>query len=203
MELEKGKKSKGSIGNPQGKMKVTKILPRKGESSEKAGNSSSFDMRSAINSEPFIPKGPQVVLSEEDSNRTQFKPQIKILPREKNERQSNSSVGSGNSEGRGFGKTLEEREAKYNEARKRILGSPCSSTGTGSSGTTPAASPGDVTAGHTRPPSNHPSNGLSRTSGNSVRPPLLGDYPASLRSATVPTVRNPIGPDGASRGFKR
>lgn len=202
MELEKGKKAKGSKTSPQ--VKVTKILTRKDGPSGSAGNSSSFDMRNALNSEPFIPKGPQVVLSEEDSNRTQFKPQIKILPREKNGRSLNSSTGSGNSDGKKgsqFGKTLEEREADYNEARKRILGSPCSSTGTGSTVSTPTTSPNDM-ASQTRPSPHHPNNGSFKAPATSVRPPLLGDYPANLRPS-VPTVRNPIGPDGASRGFKR
>lgn len=202
MDLEKGKKWKGSKSNPQ--VKVTKILSRKDGASGCAGNSSSFDMRNAVNSEPFIPKGPQVVLCEEESNRTQFKPQIKILSREKNGRSSNSSAGSANSEGKKgsqFGKTLEEREAEYNEARKRILGSPCSSTGTGSTVSTPATSPNDLVT-HPRVSSHQPSNGSFKVPATSVRPPLLGDYPAHIRSA-VPTVRNPIGPDGATRGFKR
>lgn len=203
MELEKKNKSEGSKSSSQKDVKVTKILARKEGSSQSAGNPSSFDMRNALNSEPFIPKGPQVVLSEDDCNRTQFKPQIKILSREKNGRSSNSSAGSANSDGKKgsqFGKTLEEREAEYNEARKRILGSPCSSTGTGSTGATPTTSPCDV-VNQTRP-SSHPNNGSVKPPSSSSRPPLLGDYPANLKPS-VPTVRNPVGPDGATRGFKR
>lgn len=203
MDLEQKKKSNESKSNPQDGVKVTKILSRKEGSSESVGNTSSFNMRDALNSEPFIPKGPQVVLSEEESNRTQFKPPIKILPREKNGRSSNSSAGSANSDGKKgsqFGKTLEEREAEYNEARKRILGSPCSSTGTGSTGVTPTTSPCD--AGNQTRPSTHPPNGSVKPPPSSSRPPLLGEYPANVRPS-VPTVRNPIGPDGATRGFKR
>ena len=74
------------------------------------------------NSEPFIPKS-QVEL--EDTTRTQFKPKLVILKREKPDKNKNASGNPCDRSGASTSrvKTYEEREKDYMKARERILGS--------------------------------------------------------------------------------
>ncbi|KAL5014336.1 hypothetical protein ScPMuIL_008606 [Solemya velum] len=56
----------------------------------------------------------------EDSHRSQYRPQVRILKREPNSSQCENNVGS---KGQQPSKTLKQREAEYAQARLRIMGS--------------------------------------------------------------------------------
>ncbi|XP_074626482.1 SUZ RNA-binding domain-containing-like [Acropora palmata] len=66
-------------------------------------------------------KNSSSVMMQEDSTRTQYKPQLRILKRP-DSGGSNQSSTQDNTKSKPVHKTLAEREAQYAEARARILG---------------------------------------------------------------------------------
>ncbi|RWS04628.1 hypothetical protein B4U79_13845 [Dinothrombium tinctorium] len=162
-----------------------------------SNSSKSYDLNNYVNSEPFVPQNyqsgnetnprvlqyPQITL--EDTTRTQYVPQVKILKRPK-ERVSGdgnkvSPVKNHNNQGKNTSvKSYEEREAEYAKARLRILGS-----------AVPTYDANDSRIDET-------SNDNSGTVLNPGPSKVNGDVNKS--SVEVPIIRMPQGPDG-SKGF--
>ncbi|XP_076451349.1 SUZ RNA-binding domain-containing-like [Babylonia areolata] len=122
---------------------------------------------------------PQPVVMQEDTGRTEYKPQVRILKREPN---SNSHSMPGNTprvvKTKKPMKTLEQREAEYAEARMRIFGS----------------------AEASEPESDANSSGGPVTAVNCT----VSDRQYKVNKAEAKTdnsiIRQPLGPDG-SKGF--
>lgn len=129
-----------------------------------------------VNSQPFVPRSQAPAIQMEDSTRTQFKPKLMILKREKTG--SGAKGGSENRQAAGpQTRTFEEREAEYLKARERIMGSATAA---------PSESPSQV------------KNTAAQTSNRAaVQHPAAGQ-------PEVPLLRQPQGPsvDG-DRGFVR
>ena len=112
------------------------------------------------------------IIVTEETHRTQYKPQIRILKREPQDDRRNANVDANNSNGSGSdspgeskpkAKTLAQREAEYAEARRRILG--------------PSYNPEEPPPGPPPPPPL-----LSTT----VPPPLVPPFPPPLTSLPPP-----------------
>ncbi|XP_062614640.1 SUZ domain-containing protein 1-like [Saccostrea cucullata] len=107
----------------------------------------------------------------EDGNRTQYAPQVRILKRKSD---ANSTANQGTRANNKPTKTLEQREAEYAEARRRILGS-----------TSSTEVKEEVTMTNNRPP----------------RLMQLEDGRLNMNNnCTVAILRQPRGPDGTD-GF--
>lgn len=85
------------------------------EKDEKASTAEQYILQETKRSSP--------VMMKEDTNRTLYKPQLKILKRP-DSGGTNSSNNQETTKSKPVHKTLAERQAQYAEARARILGSP-------------------------------------------------------------------------------
>lgn len=79
-----------------------------------------------VNSQPFVPRSQVPTIQLEDSTRTQFKPKLMILKREKTSSRTSGSDAACQRQA-AQSRTFEEREAEYLKARERIMGSATSS----------------------------------------------------------------------------
>jgi len=194
LNLSSNRKTEQATGNGRFKVLKRPNHPNNVPPSQATADSSA-NCSLNVNSEPFVPtassKGPQITF-EEENMRTQFKPSIKILKREKT-KPSKEEIEAEKERARQATKSYEERAADYAKARERILGSasdsPPSSAGGDSSSTS-------STDNNTRPNSKGSSNGHGNRSGNRPAVDLQKSGP------DVPVVRLPQAPDG-SRGFRR
>ncbi|RWS24561.1 hypothetical protein B4U80_07981 [Leptotrombidium deliense] len=135
------------------------------------------------NSDPRVPQFPHITL--EDSTRTQYVPQVKILKRPKEGK--GGSDGSGklspvknslnNGKSNTQGKSYEEREANYAKVRLRIMGS--------------AAPTYDE---------NEENNDSTKTTNTDAGPSSRMNGDLMRGQVDVPILRQPQGPDG-SKGF--
>ena len=76
-----------------------------------------------VNSQPFVPRSQAPAIQLEDSTRTQFKPKLMILKREKTGIGAKSGADGSSLRQAAQTRTFEEREAQYLKARERIMGS--------------------------------------------------------------------------------
>lgn len=178
----------GDSSSNSKKVSKMKILKR-----SEQGSVSSTNLNA--NSEPFVPKAHVEV---EDTNRTQFKPKLVILKREKPDKNRTTDASDPNCASTSrVVKTYEEREKDYMKARERILGSAVS-VNTPEVNISPLLQTSHSTPLLPTPPG--PPQTVSQP------PHRRNNSPLNQRSGQleVPLLRQPQGPSSdGNRGFTR